>query len=214
MATVTIARSDLFPVGTTVGIYPAGAFPPANQVPSAPGAAAIASAAVAANGTLTVTDAGILSYTRYVAAANVGGTWVYARCRSTLDAFDYGRALGTGDTVSGSTALANVVATSGAFAVGQRISGPGIPGGTFLRAGSGASWTMTAPRRHRGAHARGAVADQLAVHREALPGGGASPRRPVHVESREHAAPRRDRGASARLHRRRRGPDDGSPGGQ
>lgn len=144
MATVTIARSDLFPVGTTVGIYPAGAFPPANQVPSAPGAAAIASAAVAANGTLTVTDAGILSYTRYVAAANVGGTWVYARCRSTLDAFDYGRALGTGDTVSGSTALANVVATSGAFAVGQRISGPGIPGGTFLRAGSGAAWTMTA----------------------------------------------------------------------
>jgi hypothetical protein len=144
MATVTIARSDLFPVGTTVGIYPAGAFPPANQVPSAPGAAAIASAAVAANGTLTVTDAGILSYTRYVAAANVGGTWVYARCRSTLDAFDYGRALGTGDTVSGSAALANVVATSGAFAVGQRISGPGIPGGTFLRAGSGAAWTMTA----------------------------------------------------------------------
>jgi hypothetical protein len=139
MATVTIARSDLFPVGTTVGIYPAGAFPPANQVPSAPGAAAIA-----ANGTLTVTDAGILSYTRYVAAANVGGTWVYARCRSTLDAFDYGRALGTGDTVSGSAALANVVATSGAFAVGQRISGPGIPGGTFLRAGSGAAWTMTA----------------------------------------------------------------------
>jgi hypothetical protein len=113
-------------------------------VPSAPGAAAIASAAVAANGTLTVTDAGILSYTRYVAAANVGGTWVYARCRSTLDAFDYGRALGTGDTVSGSAALANVVATSGAFAIGQRISGPGIPGGTFLRAGSGASWTMTA----------------------------------------------------------------------
>jgi hypothetical protein len=144
MATVTIARSDLFPVGTTVGIYPAGAFPPANQTPSAPGAAAIASAAVAANGTLTVTDAGILSYTRYVAAANVGGTWVYARCRSTLDAFDYGRALGTGDTASGSTALANVVATSGAFAVGQRISGPGIPGGTFLRAGSGAAWTMTA----------------------------------------------------------------------
>jgi hypothetical protein len=113
-------------------------------VPSAPGAAAIASAAVAANGTLTVTDAGILSYTRYVAASNVGGTWVYARCRSTLDAFDYGRALGTGDTVSGSPALANVVATSGAFAVGQRISGPGIPGGTFLRAGSGAAWTMTA----------------------------------------------------------------------
>jgi hypothetical protein len=122
MATVTIARSDLFPVGTTVGIYPAGAFPPANQTPSAPGAAAIASAAVAANGTLTVTDAGILSYTRYVAAANVGGTWVYARCRSTLDAFDYGRALGTGDTVSGSAALANVVATSAATATGTTVA--------------------------------------------------------------------------------------------
>jgi hypothetical protein len=144
MATITLARSDLFPPTTTVGIYPAGSLPPGNQSPSAPGGAVIASAAVAADGTLTVTDANILSYTRYQAAAQVGGAWRYCRCRSILDAFDYGRAVGTGDTTSGSAALANVAASSGAFAIGQRISGPGIPGGTFLIAGSGAAWTMSA----------------------------------------------------------------------
>jgi len=144
MATITLARSDLFPVGTTVGIYPAGSMPPGSQASSAPGSAAIASAAVAADGTLTVTDAGIASYTRYLAAASVNSVWNYCRCRSTLDVFDYGRGIGTGNTTSGNAALATVAASSGAFAIGQRISGPGIPAGTFLIAGSGASWTMSA----------------------------------------------------------------------
>jgi hypothetical protein len=144
MATITLARSDLFPVGTVVGIYPDGSMPPGTQASSAPGAASIATGTVAADGTLTVTNASVASYTRYLAAASVASVWNYCRVRSTLDVFDYGRAVGTGDTVSGSAALANVVATTGAFAVGQRISGPGIPGGTFLIAGSGAAWTMSA----------------------------------------------------------------------
>jgi hypothetical protein len=144
MATITLARSDLFPVGTIVGIYPDGSMPPGTQASSAPGAAAVATGTVAADGTLTVTNASVASYTRYLAAASVASVWNYCRVRSTLDVFDYGRAVGTGDTVSGSAALANVVATTGAFAVGQRISGPGIPGGTFLIAGSGAAWTMSA----------------------------------------------------------------------
>jgi hypothetical protein len=138
MATITLARSDLFPVGTLVGIYPDGSMPPGTQASSAPGAAAVATGTVAADGTLTVTNASVAS------AASVSSVWNYCRVRSTLDVFDYGRAVGTGDTVSGSAALANVVATTGAFAVGQRISGPGIPGGTFLIAGSGAAWTMSA----------------------------------------------------------------------
>ena len=82
MATVTIRRSDLFPVGQSVGIYPAGAC----QNGQAPTSAVIASAAVDAAGLLTVTDAGILSYRPYVAYALVGGEHRYANLRSTLDA--------------------------------------------------------------------------------------------------------------------------------
>jgi hypothetical protein len=144
MATITLARSDLFPVGTVVGVYPDGSMPPGTQAVSAPGAAAITTGTVAADGTLSITNAGVLPYTRYVLAATVSGVWNYCRARSTTDVFDYGRAVGTGDTTSASANLANVAATSGAFAVGQRISGPGIPGGTFLISGSGAAWVMSA----------------------------------------------------------------------
>lgn len=141
MPSVVVSRSDLFPPGTTVGIYPAGSQPPTGVGP--PGAAAIASAAVAAGGTLTVTNAGILQGVTYVAYAQVGGVDRYVQVRSSLDISGLASTVGTGDTTSGSTALANVAASSGAFAIGQRISGPGIPAGTYLVAGSGASWTMS-----------------------------------------------------------------------
>lgn len=151
MATVTIARSDLWPVGTTVGIYAADAQSPEG---GAPNGAAIASAAVDAAGLLTVTNGSLLSLTRYVAAASVGGTWRYARCRSTLDVTDLGRATGTA-TLNGTTALTSVVATTGAWAIGQRIvnapGSVGIPPGTFLVAGSGGSWTMSAAATASGA---------------------------------------------------------------
>lgn len=84
MATITLRRSDLFPVGTTVSIYPRGAGNGTGTL-NAPRAAAIASADVDAAGLLTVTDAGILSYTDYVAGAQVSGEWRYSRVRSTLD---------------------------------------------------------------------------------------------------------------------------------
>jgi hypothetical protein len=137
MATVTLARSDAFPVGTTVGIYPAGAQRAGSSSPQAPTAAAIASAAVDAAGLLTVTNAGILQGTDYVAAAQVGGVWQYVRCRSTLDVADRGSASGTGTTASGSPVVTSPVATSGAFAVGQRISTVAagiIPPGTLVKA--------------------------------------------------------------------------------
>jgi hypothetical protein len=138
MATVTVARSDLWPIGTTVSIYPAGA-----RNAGAPAAAAIASAAVDAAGLLTVTSGSILSLTPYVAAAQVGGEWRYAIVRSTADVYDRGVAVGTGDLTSGLTTLTNVSASSGAFAVGQRINGTGIPSGTRLISGSGASWVLS-----------------------------------------------------------------------
>lgn len=143
MATVTLRRSDIFPVGTSVGIYPAASQRRGQNPPGPPTAAAIASATVDAAGLLTVTNAGILSYTQYVAYALVSGEHRYANLRSTLDIYDTGRATGTGDTTNTSAALANVSAATGAFAIGQRVSGPGIPPGTFLIAGSGASWTMS-----------------------------------------------------------------------
>jgi len=105
-------------VGTNVGIYPAGARNPG----STPTAAVIAFAAVDAAGLLTVTDAGILQGVRYVAYSSVGGVPTYCACRSTLDKSDTGKGSGTGTTTSGSPIVAALTATSGAFAVGQRLS--------------------------------------------------------------------------------------------
>lgn len=139
MATATIARSDLWPVGTSVGIYPA-----ASKVPGQPpGSPAIASASVDAAGLLTITNAGVLAGTRYVCYAAINGDHRYAFVMSTADTFDRGLAVGTGDTATGSANLANVSASSGAFAAGQRINGPGIPSGTRLISGSGNAWVMS-----------------------------------------------------------------------
>jgi hypothetical protein len=83
MPTVLLSRSDVFPVGQSVGIYPAAS----QQFGMAPvGAAAIASASVDAAGLLTVTNAGILQGVPYVAYALVGGVHRYVSVRSTLDA--------------------------------------------------------------------------------------------------------------------------------
>jgi hypothetical protein len=130
MPTVSIARSDLFPVGTTVGIYPAGS-QRGGQTPAGgpPTSAVIATGVVDAAGNLSVTNAGILSYTPYVAYALVNGEHRYARLRSTLDIFDGGVATFTADTASGAATLLNVSVSVGAVAIGQRVEGVGIPAG-------------------------------------------------------------------------------------
>jgi hypothetical protein len=80
MATITVLkRNDLFPVGTSCGIWPAAA--PKEDAPPA-GPAAIASATVDAAGILTVTNAGIVDQTPYVAYALVGGQHRYLRVRT------------------------------------------------------------------------------------------------------------------------------------
>jgi hypothetical protein len=140
MATVTVNRPDIFGASTSVGIYPGDSFTP-GQAPRAP---AIASASTDAAGALSVTSGSLLSLTSYWAAAQIGGVWVGTRARSTLDTFDRGTAVGTADTTNGSPNLANVTASSGAFAVGQRINGAGIPSGTRLISGSGNAWVMSA----------------------------------------------------------------------
>jgi hypothetical protein len=137
MATVSLARSDAFPVGTVVGIYPAQSQRAGSSSPQAPTSAVIASGTVDAAGNLSVTNAGILQGADYVAAAQVGGVWTYVRLRSTLDVADRGSASGTGTTASGSPIVTSPVATSGAFAVGQRISTVAagiIPPGTLVKA--------------------------------------------------------------------------------
>ena len=68
MATVTLRRSDVFPVGTSVGIFPRNAIVPGRGAQGT----AIASAAVDSDGLLTVTNAGIADYTPYAAYAQVG----------------------------------------------------------------------------------------------------------------------------------------------
>lgn len=81
MATVTLRRSDLFPVGTSVGIYPAAS----KQAGAPPGSSVIASGTVDAAGELSVTNGGILQYKDYVAYALVSSEHRYAFLRSTLD---------------------------------------------------------------------------------------------------------------------------------
>jgi hypothetical protein len=120
MATVTLARSDAFPVGTTVGIYPAGAQRQGSSTPQPPTASVIASAAVDAAGLLTVTNAGILQGVDYVAAAQVGGVWTYVRARSTLDVADRGSASGDGHD-------------------DERVAGGDEPGGDVGRVRGGAA---------------------------------------------------------------------------
>lgn len=140
MATLTAARSDVFPPGTSVAVIPVGGVHHGGP----PKAATIVSGTVDAAGLLSVTDANILSLTAYGLYAQVGGEYRYLRARSTLDVYDRGTATGTVNTTNGSANLSSVSASVGAFTVGQFITGPGIPAGTRLKSGSGAAWVMDA----------------------------------------------------------------------
>jgi hypothetical protein len=140
MATLTCARSDLFPPGTTVSVRPFGS----NVGGGVPKGQELASGTVAAGGSLSITDSDIVSGKKYVLTAEVGGERRYVVARSTLDLHDGGTAIGTGDTTEDDATLATVTASSGAFQIGQTITGPGIPPGTTLVSGSGADWEMSA----------------------------------------------------------------------
>ena len=102
MSTVSLARSDLFPVGTTVSVYAGSSIPHSGGVPAG---TAVASAVVDAAGNLLVDNAAILPYTSYIAHATVSGQQRYALVRSTLDRFDNGSGTGTGDTTNNSATV-------------------------------------------------------------------------------------------------------------
>jgi hypothetical protein len=137
MATFLLRRSDLFPVGTSVGAYPNAT--PAADHDGAPPGAPFESATVDAAGLATFTTLAV--DTPYVFAANVGG-WRKIRGRVGTP-LDSGRTVGTGDTTNGAATVANAAATTGTWRVGQRITGAGIPVGTFIKSISGATLTMT-----------------------------------------------------------------------
>lgn len=109
MATVLLNRSDIFPVGTTVALYPADSHRRQQSPPGPPTSAAIASASavVDAAGLLTITHANVLPYTRYVAAAQVGGEWRFAHVKSTTAAHGSVERGRRGSTVSWPTAVTN-----------------------------------------------------------------------------------------------------------
>lgn len=138
MANYVLKRSDLFPVGTTVGAYPNAT--PAAGYDGAPPGAATESQVVDAAGTATFTT--LTTDVPYVFAANVSGTWRKVRGRAGTP-LDTGRTVGTGDITNGAATVANAAATVGTWRVGQRITGAGIPVGTFIKSISGATLTMS-----------------------------------------------------------------------
>lgn len=148
MAGFVLKRSDIFPIGTSVGAYPASARLAGDRDAAPAAAAAVESQTVDAAGTATFVA--LAADTDYLFYALVGGQHRMTRGRTktvtgpTSVQGAQGRAVGVATTTSGSAALTAVSATTGAFQVGQYVSGVGIPAGTYLIAGSGASWTMSA----------------------------------------------------------------------
>jgi hypothetical protein len=140
MATLTTARSDVFPVGTTVSVRAVGA----KRDGQAPVGPELASGTVDAAGLLSITDSDIVSGTAFALYALVGAEHRYLIARSTLDLFDSGRFVATGDTTSGQPTIANASASSGTIQAGMRISGAGIRPGTFIQSVSGGTLTLTA----------------------------------------------------------------------
>jgi len=139
MPNFVLNRSDLFPVGTTVGAY-LNATPAAGHDGAPPGTA-VESQAIGAGGTATFTT--LAADTPYVFAANVSGTWRKVRARIGDSIAARGIATGIGSTTSGSKTVTSASTTVGTFTVGQRIAGPGIEPGTRIRAVSGGTLTLT-----------------------------------------------------------------------
>ena len=138
MANYVLDRSDVFPVGTTVGAY---AVPAPGSNIGAPGGAAVESQAVASNGRATFTT--LSSDRTYIFAASVNGEWRHVQARISSSQADRGVATGTATTSSGSATVTSATATTGAFVVGQRLAGPGIPPNARIRAVSGGTLTLT-----------------------------------------------------------------------
>jgi hypothetical protein len=133
MGTIALAAvSDRWPVGTSVGAWPAGTIPAGSDGPPQTNDAAIVSAAVAADGSLTLTNAGLLADTPYVCYA-LNAASQPRSIRTRIASFD--RAQGVASAVtstSGSKTLTSVTLTSGRVEIGARITAVGVPSGTTV----------------------------------------------------------------------------------
>lgn len=151
MSRITLARSDLFPVGTVVSVFAGNCTPPDG---GAPAGTAITTGTVDAAGLLSIDHASILPYTSYTLHASVGGQHRWVRARSHLDVFDSGGGTGTGDTASNTTvsnagislptgggATTAVAATdlftrtAHGFEAGQAVRFTGLTGGAGITPG-------------------------------------------------------------------------------
>lgn len=124
--------------GANVAAYPANSLAPSRES-GAPAGAALET--VAANAAGTATHATLSNDTAYVLYQASPRRVVNARIASSH--VDRGVATGTGNTTAGSTDIASSAASLGAFVVGQRLAGPGIPNGARIRKIVGATLTMT-----------------------------------------------------------------------
>lgn len=122
--------------GANVIAYPANALAPSRD--GAPAGASVETVAADAAGTAThLTLADNTPYLLYQASP-----YRVVRARVASSATDRGEAAGTVNTTNGSVSFASLAATSGAFLVGQRVSGPGIPRGTRIKTLSGGAGTF------------------------------------------------------------------------
>jgi hypothetical protein len=138
MATVTLRRSDLYPVSTTVGIYPRGA----RDVGNPPKGQVLASAAVDAAGLLTVTDPAIPSLTALVAYAQTGAYAVGQRISTAaigvIPAGTYIAAVSTlaAGGVTASAATDTFTRAAHGLRVGDSVVFSGLTGGAGITAGT------------------------------------------------------------------------------
>jgi hypothetical protein len=102
-------------------------------------AAGAAIETVAADAAGTATHITLANDTPYVLQQAGAARTVRAR----LSTQDTGRTVGTGDVTNGSPTVLNAAATVGAWRVGQRITGTGIPPGTFIKNIVTTTLTMT-----------------------------------------------------------------------
>lgn len=147
MSRITLARSDLYPVGTTVSVFAGSNVPDSGS----PAGTAITTGVVDAAGLLSIDSASILPYTSYILYASTGGS---VKVRSQLDVFDTGGGIGTGDTATNTTisnagislpvgggAVTGTAATdlfsrvAHGFVAGDAVRFTGLTGGTGLTAG-------------------------------------------------------------------------------
>jgi hypothetical protein len=96
MARITLSRSDLYPVGTTVSVFAGSNVPDSGS----PAGTAITTGVVDAAGNLSIDHASILPLTSYILWATGAPS---VKVRSQLDVFDTGGGIGTGDTATSVT---------------------------------------------------------------------------------------------------------------